>query len=139
MSALRRLRELAVNGLLRLLGAQGLVYREDAPSPRLASQLRTPQASRAVRARCTHPELITGAVVTRIQEEGAEAPSDFRIQVDVHCAVCGERFAWRGVPGGFFADRPTVTIDGLSLWAPLVPALQARSLLDSSDGTVGVR
>jgi len=70
---------------------------------------------------CTHEDFVARVAVTRILDVGK-----FVAEITVECTVCGEPFRFVGAPAGFDCGRPTCSIDGLKLHAPIEPELEKR-------------
>lgn len=71
---------------------------------------------------CEHMNFDVHAAVARIQKSDLD-PTFIAFHVDITCKCheCHEPFEWVGLPLGFSHYRPTVSIDGQIMHAPLVP------------------
>lgn len=71
---------------------------------------------------CEHMNFDVHANVARLQKS-EEDPTIIAFSVDLRCKCheCGMPFEWVGLPLGFSHYRPTVSIDGQEMRAPLVP------------------
>jgi hypothetical protein len=67
---------------------------------------------------CEHLGFAAEVNVNRIADEGQ--PLRFVAEVQIRCD-CGEAFRFLGVPPGLDFERPTVSVDGLTLNAPIEP------------------
>lgn len=70
---------------------------------------------------CTHEQFISVVAVARVLDVG-----EFVAEVTVNCVGCGVPMRFKGVPAGFSYERPTVTIDGVELHAPIEPEYEKR-------------
>jgi len=62
------------------------------------------------------------AEVARIEKsETDKTIVAFHVDIKVFCRECGKPFEWVGLPLGFSHYRPTVSIDGQIIRAPLIP------------------
>ena len=69
---------------------------------------------------CRHEQFSAQVNVGRIESDG---PRRFVADITVSCAQCQEPFRFLGVPSGLHFERPTVSVDGLELHAPLEPEI----------------
>lgn len=71
---------------------------------------------------CDHRTFKVEAKVTRLtDQEDSEKVTGYTTDITVHCADCFKPFRWKGVPGGFSFGKPTVSLTGLELRAPIEP------------------
>lgn len=73
---------------------------------------------------CAHENFDAAVVVDRIADRGA-----FVADLQIRCTNCRTRFAFKGVRAGLSFDRPTVSLSGLELHAPIEPAPHETSML----------
>jgi hypothetical protein len=71
---------------------------------------------------CDHPDFTATVDVNRLTATDDGTVQAYTADIRVHCAACGERFRWIGVPAGLSGARPTCSIDEAELHAPLRPA-----------------
>lgn len=69
---------------------------------------------------CTHEAFEANVNVGRITGDG---PIRFIADITIKCTQCHEPFRFLGVSSGLHFERPTVSIDGLELHAPLEPEI----------------
>lgn len=65
---------------------------------------------------CEHKNFRAHVSVNRLEDLGG-----FIADVRVECAECGLPFSFLGVSAGLSFERPTVSVDGCELHAPLEP------------------
>ena len=65
---------------------------------------------------CKHENFNVQADIARLEDIGR-----FMMNVHVWCEDCGVEMKFLGLPGGLNFDRPTVSVDGLCLRAPIHP------------------
>ncbi len=70
---------------------------------------------------CTHQQFRADVDVNRFEDTGA-----FMADIRVQCIACGEPFRFLGVDAGLRWDRPTCSIDGRELHAPIEPEGEPR-------------
>lgn len=73
-------------------------------------------------AKCPHMNFNVHAKIARIQksEQEPEVIVAYSMDVSVFCRECGQPFEFFGLPNGFSHYRPTVSIDGQELRAPII-------------------
>lgn len=71
---------------------------------------------------CDHPDFLAEVDVNRLTATDGGTVQAYAADIRVHCAACGERFRWIGVPAGLSGARPTCSVDEAELHAPLRPA-----------------
>jgi hypothetical protein len=72
-------------------------------------------------AACQHEDFQAHVNVGRITDAGQ--PLRFVADVTISCVQCREPFRFLGVESGMHFEKPTVSIDGLELHAPIEPEL----------------
>lgn len=72
--------------------------------------------------RCAHETFDAQANVFRLSAVEGGPINAYKIEVTVHCAVCGLKFRFLGLPFGSHPTQPTMSVDGLELRATLEPA-----------------
>lgn len=70
---------------------------------------------------CTHEQFHAAVKVNRILDVGK-----FVAEITVVCGICAEPFRFVGIPAGLDYARPMVSIDGLTLHAPIEPELEKK-------------
>ena len=75
---------------------------------------------------CQHMEFECQADVIRIEDDGT-----FKVNVRVGCVECGLPFSFPGLPFGLDVARPTVSVDGTELRAPITPGEFTRKDVES--------
>ena len=68
---------------------------------------------------CQHEQFSADVSAHRIVDP--DKPILFRADVKVRCVQCGEPFRFLGLDAGLNFERPTVSVDGLELNAPIEP------------------
>lgn len=72
---------------------------------------------------CVHENFNVHAEVARIEKsETDKTIIAYHVDLKTWCRDCGKSFEWVGLPNGFSHYRPTVSIDGQIMHAPLIPA-----------------
>jgi hypothetical protein len=83
----------------------------------------TDQTTEAQDQACPHLNFKAGVTVARLTD-GDDGPiTNYSASIKVRCAnkPCGQEFEWIGPPMGVNPGRPTVSVDGTELRAPLRP------------------
>ena len=79
---------------------------------------------------CQHEQFAADVNVHRLDDPGKALV--FFADITVRCHQCREPFRFLGVPAGLSFERPAVSVDGLTLSAPiepeLVPMLASRAV-----------
>lgn len=70
---------------------------------------------------CQHEEFHCDAAVGRLSTVEGGPITHYCAGVTIKCRQCDQRFQFVGLPMGMSAYRPTVSIDGTELRAPLMP------------------
>jgi hypothetical protein len=70
---------------------------------------------------CAHEQFAAAVNVHRLLDSGK-----FMAEVNVRCVDCDEPFRFIGLPAGINFEHPTVSIDGLTLHAPIEPEVEKR-------------
>lgn len=70
---------------------------------------------------CEHENFSVNADIGRLSMVDGGPITHYCADVSVSCADCGQKFQFVGLPLGCSAYRPTVSMDGLELRAPLMP------------------
>lgn len=79
---------------------------------------------------CDHAEFEADVRVSRLTGPDSPSITGYHADVRIKCVRCGEHFTWLGLPGGSLPDRPTVSVDGRELRAPIAPESEGRSIID---------
>lgn len=72
---------------------------------------------------CPHLKFEANVNVGRFEDTGR-----FMADITVRCASCGEKFRFLGPTAGINWERPSVSIDGLEMRAPIEPEGEPRLL-----------
>jgi hypothetical protein len=67
-------------------------------------------------AKCPHPGVEVHTEFTAMTDTNVRA-----MQLMVKCAHCKQQFTFLGLPMGVSLSRPTMSVDGSVLYAPMVP------------------
>lgn len=70
---------------------------------------------------CAHENFRCDAGIQRIAAKPDGVVSYYSAEIRVHCVDCGQKFEFVGLPLGCSPYRPTVSMDGLILSAPMMP------------------
>lgn len=70
---------------------------------------------------CQHEQFAAQVNVGRITSE--DQPLRFVADVTITCVQCKEPFRFLGVESGLHFEKPTASIDGLELHAPIEPEI----------------
>jgi hypothetical protein len=70
---------------------------------------------------CPHREFRAAVAIQRVEDTGR-----FIAEITVTCAECALPFRFLGAPAGIAWDRPTASIDGTTLNAPIEPETVKR-------------
>ena len=70
---------------------------------------------------CLHEQFAANVAVNRLEDVGL-----FSADITIRCAQCGEDFGFVGLEAGYSPTEPRVSIDGLTLIAPIEPGLRLR-------------
>ncbi len=70
---------------------------------------------------CEHKNLMTECRVALLEDTGRRMA-----EIKIRCLDCGVPFRFMGLPAGLDFDRPTVSIDGVELNAPVEPETEKR-------------
>jgi hypothetical protein len=89
-------------------------------------------------ANCEHLAFSSECTVTRLTEGDDGPVTGFRLDVQVTCDGCGERFVFLGLAGAS-TERPLSSADGLTLRAPIVPEATGQSFFARIAQAVGTR
>ena len=73
---------------------------------------------------CDHENFKADFGVGRLTSSDGRPVTHYITEICVRCADCGEQFQWQGLPLGSSAYRPTVSMDGYELRAPIMPTGQ---------------
>jgi len=82
---------------------------------------------------CLHPDFYAEVAVGRMEDAiaGKVEGTGYIADIKVRCRVCGVQFRFVGLTAGIDMLRPTVSITGETLHAPIepadVPSLHARA------------
>lgn len=76
---------------------------------------------------CEHKNFRAHVSVNRLEDLGG-----FIADVRVECAECGLPFSFLGVSAGLSFERPTVSVDGCELHAPLEPGFDTDRAFGSA-------
>lgn len=79
---------------------------------------------------CEHLNFAAHVAVNRVTDDAGVAVLHFMADVRIACADCGQQFRFVGLPGGYSADAPTVSIDAETAQLPIGPAESTMSPLD---------
>lgn len=77
---------------------------------------------------CFHLNFYAECNMARIVENDEDPndpkvkPSDYVLEVTVHCLDCGKPFLFKNVPGGYNFDSPTVNFEGNKIHLPTKPS-----------------
>ncbi len=78
---------------------------------------------------CDHLTFSARVLIVR-RTDGDDGPViGYTADITAACLGCGELFTWLG-PGGSSPSNPTVSLDGLTLHAPLTPQAAGQSIID---------
>lgn len=67
---------------------------------------------------CDHEQFTVEAGIERLTDDGKLV--EYRADIRLTCSTCGEPFVFKA-PVGRLANAPTVSLDGLTLRAPIQP------------------
>jgi hypothetical protein len=70
---------------------------------------------------CEHNVFAVNANIGRLSQTEGGPITHYVAEITVKCDECGMPFEFVGLPLGVSAYRPTVSIDGLELRAPITP------------------
>lgn len=70
---------------------------------------------------CKHFNFAVLADFVRIADTPDAEVTGYAADIHVQCADCGEPFLWKGLPLGVDPERPTASVDGKTLRAPIRP------------------
>lgn len=70
---------------------------------------------------CDHREFAVLATVIRIADSEEGPVNGYAADITVSCHDCDEPFVWLGLPLGVDGGRPTSSVDGKVLRAPIRP------------------
>lgn len=70
---------------------------------------------------CDHKNFTTQVNTTRLTDKGNV--TGYTTDITIHCSDCLKPFQWIGVPMGYSAGQPMVSVDGLELRAPIKPVI----------------
>lgn len=70
---------------------------------------------------CEHNKFNASADIGRLSKEDGGPVTHYCADIKIACAECGKPFEFIGLPLGCSGYRPTVSMDGLELRAPLMP------------------
>ncbi len=73
------------------------------------------------RKNCEHKDFNAHVSVGRLSLIDNGPITHYCADITVNCSHCGQPFEFHGLPLGISAYRPTVSMDGLILTAPLMP------------------
>jgi len=65
---------------------------------------------------CSHFDFAAEVKVLRHEDTGG-----FTAEIEIHCTKCGEPFRFLGLPAGMLNGRPSCSVTGLMLIAPIEP------------------
>lgn len=68
---------------------------------------------------CEHNNFKAHVGVSRLTEVEGGPATHFAAEIRIECADCGQRFEFVGLPLGSSAYKPTVSMDGEELRAPI--------------------
>ncbi|MEL6257863.1 MAG: hypothetical protein AAFQ67_02250 [Pseudomonadota bacterium] len=71
--------------------------------------------------KCEHYNFETSCAIGRITSVEGGPVAYFVAEIRIKCRDCGAQFQFHGLPLGLSAYRPTVSIDGFELRAPIMP------------------
>lgn len=71
---------------------------------------------------CPHEDFQSFVAIARVAQDEGGPIIGFSAEVRVTCIQCGEPFRFTGCPAGVRPDRPTVSADERTLYAPIRPA-----------------
>lgn len=83
---------------------------------------------------CQHETFEARAEINRLHHGGGEEVYQFACDLTVHCVDCGAPFGFRGLPNGIDPNRPTRSVDALTLTAPLL----SPSEMELKGGLAGI-
>jgi hypothetical protein len=83
---------------------------------------------------CLHEDFDARVEVTRIANDPTRPPDAYMADIEIKCAVCGERFYWPGLAAGMNYNRPMVSVNGFQLRAPIRPDSTDRELTIHAPG-----
>lgn len=70
--------------------------------------------------KCTHDQISTGVHFKRVLTDSNMELAYYAADIKIECVQCGQEFEFVGLPCGASPYRPTVSLDGLTMTAPLV-------------------
>ncbi len=70
--------------------------------------------------KCEHMNFLVNASIGRLSVVEGGPITHYSADIQVKCSECGQPLEFVGLPLGTSAYRPTVSIDGLELRAPMV-------------------
>ena len=68
---------------------------------------------------CEHNDFTASVGVARLTEVEGGPATHFAAEIRIECAECGQKFEFVGLPLGSSAYKPTVSMDGEELRAPI--------------------
>lgn len=71
---------------------------------------------------CQHMTFTAEVNVNRLSEVEGGPVTGFSADIRIQCSDCQRPFSFRGVPLGLYHDKPSVSVDGLELRAPIEAA-----------------
>jgi hypothetical protein len=71
---------------------------------------------------CGHETFQTDVAVNRLSKDEGGPINAFSAEIQIHCVDCGEKFRWNCSTVGMLSGEPAISLDGLTLNAPLRPA-----------------
>lgn len=71
---------------------------------------------------CVHDDFQTYVAIQRVQENPGGPVIAFSAELQIECIPCGEKFRFTGLPAGVSPAHPTVSVDEMTLYAPIRPA-----------------
>ena len=81
---------------------------------------------------CEHNNFQCNCEVARLSHTEGGPIMDYTSTISISCADCGMKFRFIGLPAGSHYTKPTVSVDGIELRAPMEPATHERFLTRSS-------
>lgn len=83
---------------------------------------------------CGHYNFGVEAQCSRVLNQDKTEVIGYAADIKVLCMDCGEPFEWRSPTGGLSPDRPTISLDGRELRAPMRPASSPESFGETVPG-----